>query len=111
MAKTRTIVHIGGREYPIIANESAEYIHRVALYVDRRMGEISAASRVSANLLAVLTCINVADELLKAQDELIRVRKELNDAQQAQVQMQRENALLKSGRAPVTAQDIKPKAT
>ena len=78
MEKTKTIVRIGGREYPVIAYEEPEYIHRVAVLVDRRMAELALATHISTNQLAVLTCVNIADELIKAQDENIRIRKELN---------------------------------
>jgi len=78
MEKNKTIVRIGGREYPIVAGEEPEYVHRVAVLVDRKMAELALATHVSTNQLAILTCVNIADELIKAQDENIRVRKELN---------------------------------
>ena len=70
MDKTRTIVNICGKEYVMAGFESEEYIHRVAIYVDRKMSELKS-QYVSLNLstLAVLTAVNIADDLLKLQDK------------------------------------------
>ncbi|HCS75205.1 MAG TPA: cell division protein ZapA, partial [Clostridiales bacterium] len=38
--KSKAIVRIAGREYTIRASESEEYIHRVAIYVNRKMEEV-----------------------------------------------------------------------
>lgn len=69
--KKKAIVMIAGREYTIRANESEEYIHRVAIYANRKMEEIEKAQpSLSTSMIAVLTAINLADEVLKLQDEV-----------------------------------------
>ena len=79
--KNRVIVRIGGREYPVRGSVSEEYIHRVAIYVDKKMEEISERQPpLSTSMLAVLTAINLADEVLKQKDEIMRLQKELNQA-------------------------------
>ncbi len=71
MEKTRTTVKICGKEYVMSGHESEEYIHRVAIYVDRKMSELkSQYVNLNPNTLSVLTAINVADDLLKLQDQL-----------------------------------------
>lgn len=95
MEKNKTTVRIAGKEYTMVSNESEEYIHRVAIYVDRKMQEIGYATKLSTNMLAVLTCLNIGDELLKAQDENNRLRKELGQMRQELARMQKENAMLK----------------
>ena len=49
--------------------ESEEYIHRVAICVDRKMAELKEQYvNLNPNTLSVLTAINIADDLLKLQD-------------------------------------------
>jgi cell division protein ZapA len=71
MDKTRTVVKICGKEYTMAGFESEEYIHRVAIYVDRKMLELkSQYVSLNTGTLAVLTALNVADDLLKLQDQM-----------------------------------------
>lgn len=95
MAKNRTVVKVGGREYTMLSDETPEYIHRVAAYVDRKMEEINVASKLSNVMLAVLAALNITDELLKAQDDNARMRKDLGEARQQLNLLQRENASIK----------------
>ena len=77
MAKNKTIVNIGHHEYTLMGEESTEYIHRVAIFVDRRMREImDNAVSVSDTMLAMLTAINIADEHIKLLDEVEQLREE-----------------------------------
>lgn len=77
MEKTKTVVRIGGRDYTMVGVESEEHIKRLAVYVDRKMGELTFATRLPQQMVAVLTAMNIADDLLKAQDENTRLRREL----------------------------------
>lgn len=71
MDKTRTVVKICGKEYTMAGFESEEYIHRVAIYVDRKMSELkSQYVNLNTSTLAVLAALNVADDLLKLQDQM-----------------------------------------
>mgnify|MGYP001283426327 FL=1 len=67
--KVKAVVRIAGREYTIRAFETEEYIHRVAIYVNRKMEEITSAQPgLSTAMAAVLTAINLSDEVLKLKD-------------------------------------------
>lgn len=77
MEKIRTTVRIAGKEYAMTSYDSEEYVQRVAHYVDRKMTELSLATRLPSVQLAVLTALNVADDMLKAHDENNRLRREL----------------------------------
>lgn len=77
MEKSKTTVKIAGHEYNIVSTDAPEHIQRVAAYLDRRMTDLATASRLSPNMVAVLTAMNIADEMLKAQDENVRLRQEL----------------------------------
>ena len=82
MEKIKTTVRIAGREYTMTGTDSEEHIHRVAAYVDRKMGEATLVTRMPDNMISVLVAMNVADELLKAQDENTRLRKRMTQLEQ-----------------------------
>ena len=63
--KNKVIVRIGGREYAVRGTESEEYIHKVAIYVDKKMEEISASQPPLVLLCAILTTLNLGDEVIK----------------------------------------------
>ncbi len=66
MARKKTTVRIDGHEYVLAGEETEEYMHEVAIYVDRKMSEIhSQFENLSTSMVAVLAAINIADELLK----------------------------------------------
>ncbi len=83
MDKTRTVVKICGKEYMMAGYESEEYIHRVAIYVDRKMSELkNQYVNLNPGTLSVLTAINIADDVLKLQeryDELAKECEALNE--------------------------------
>ncbi|MDA0747457.1 MAG: cell division protein ZapA [bacterium] len=59
-------VHIFGTEYKIASTSDPDHTRQVARYVDRTMREIaSSLSLRSVAKIAVLTAVNLADELLK----------------------------------------------
>ena len=84
MQKIRTTVRIAGKEYTIASTDSEAYVNRVAAWVDRRMNELAAATRLPATQLAVLTAVNAADDMMKSRDEIRRLEAEL-DALRAQL--------------------------
>ncbi|NLG37658.1 MAG: cell division protein ZapA [Clostridiales bacterium] len=64
--KVKTVVRIGGQEYRLSGYESEEYMHRVAIYVDRKMNEIAKQfTDLSTTMIAVLAALNIADELIR----------------------------------------------
>ena len=85
MEKIRTTVRIAGKEYTIASTDSEAYVNRVAAWVDRRMNELSAATRLPASQLAVLVAVNAADDMMKSRDEIRRLEAEL-DALRAQLE-------------------------
>ncbi len=92
MDKIKTTVRIAGREYTMSGTDSEEHMHRVAVYVDRKMEEITLATRMPTNMVSVLTAMNVTDELLKAQDENTRLRKEMMALQQQMTKLRAQGA-------------------
>ena len=91
MEKIRTTVKIAGKEYNIAGYDPEEYVQRVAAYVDRKMSELSAATRLPPSQLAVLTAVNATDDLMKSRDEIRRLRKEVEQLRAALEKRQNEN--------------------
>jgi cell division protein ZapA len=59
-------VEVQGQRYPIRTTLDPKYVQDLAAYVDRKMGLASDASPSSDTLgLAVLTALNLADELFR----------------------------------------------
>jgi cell division protein ZapA len=63
-------ITIFGHVFHIAAGDaSEEYLQRLASYVDERMNSIAETTKsISFNRMAVLTALNIADDLLKLQD-------------------------------------------
>ena len=78
MEKIRTTVRIAGKEYTIASYDSEEYVSRVAAWVDQRMEELAAATKLPTAQLAVLTAVNAADDMMKSRDEIRRLKAELD---------------------------------
>ena len=62
-SKNVVSVKIFGQEYSIASDKPREYIMKVADYVDSKMNEIGGGTYQSTSSVAVLTAINLADEL------------------------------------------------
>ena len=76
--KRKMNVKIGGVEYTIVSTEEDEYVQKVALFVDRKMNEISNINgRLSTSMVAILTAINFSDEYLKTLSDLDNLREQI----------------------------------
>ena len=82
MDKQRITVRVAGKEYALVSSDSPEHLSRVAAYVDRRITETTFATRMNKENVAVLVSMNLADELMKAQDENARLRREMKALRQ-----------------------------
>jgi len=79
MEKQRTTVRVAGREYTLVSPDSPAHLNRVAEYVDRQLDEAMRSGRLPLGTASVMVALNVADELMKAQDENSRLRREINE--------------------------------
>ena len=73
MPSAQTVeVKIYNQTYTIRGDSNSDYIMQLAEYVDRRMKEVSAGTLTADSLrVAILTALNIADELLKEKDGMI----------------------------------------
>ena len=68
--KNKTIVRIAGKEYTLVADLPEEYIHKVAIYVDRKMSDVTRQrDNLSTAMIAVMAAINIADEVMELRGE------------------------------------------
>ncbi len=77
---TRVTVSIFNEEYVVKGEESPEYIEMLASFVDRRMKMIQQRNpNLSGTKVAVLTALNLADELNKLQEDYDELVKNLEE--------------------------------
>ncbi len=73
-------VTIFGKEYTLKGSSEAEYVQEVADFVDKRMKEIARGSSVASTArIAILTAINIADELFREQQKRMEAAATLED--------------------------------
>jgi cell division protein ZapA len=66
-------VEIFGEKYTLRADADPAHIQKVAQYVDGKFSEVAKASpTLSNNKMAILTSLNIADELIRLTDEKAR---------------------------------------
>ena len=86
----RVVISICGEEYTFVADEAAGYMQKVGSYVNEKMSEILEGSKVGRTDAAVLTAVNITDELFKAQaaSEALRgqIKQYLDEAGKAQAE-------------------------
>lgn len=78
MKKNKISVRLMGRDYALLTDQPPERVQTVAQYVDRKMKELQITARVPETVLPMLTVMTIGDELFGAQQENIRLRKELS---------------------------------
>lgn len=90
-ARNKVELRIAGKDYTIVGTEPEEYIQRIGHYIDRKMVEIMRTSnKLSTSLAAVLTAINVADDLFKSHENEVNLKKELKRIQEQLESMREE---------------------
>jgi cell division protein ZapA len=66
---------IYGQTYNLNVDENEEYLKELAAYVDKKMHDVSAAAQtVDSVKVAVLTALNIADELFLARSSEEQLR-------------------------------------
>ena len=75
-------LRIAGKDYTITSGDAPEHVRRMGVYVDRKIAETASSGFVSRENAAIITALSLADELLTAQDDNTRLRRELLQARQ-----------------------------
>ena len=69
----RITMSICGEDYTLVADESAAYMEKVGALVDEKMTQLQEGAHVSR----IDAAVNLADELLKAQEAAENLRRQL----------------------------------
>ena len=79
MEKERYVeIKVFGQTYTVKTDEEEVYIQRVAQYVNEKMEEVLKKTRsVSTMNVAILTALNIADDLLRERDKREALVKEV----------------------------------
>ena len=77
MEKQKFTVTVAGKNYTLISGDPPVFVKRVAAFVDRKLSETEAVTNLPSGQAAVLTCFNLAEDLLRAQDENTLLRKQV----------------------------------
>ncbi len=76
---THTVtVRVAGKNYSLTSTDTAEHVQRFAALADRRLAELTALHpSLDRDSLPIAVILSLADELVKAQDDNARLRKQL----------------------------------
>ncbi|MCQ4726429.1 cell division protein ZapA [Anaerotignum faecicola] len=77
--KNNVSIRVCGRTMTLSGNESVEYITKVANYIEQKADELrqsDSAKTMNANLISVLTSINIADDFFKEVAKRENIEKE-----------------------------------
>lgn len=83
-------LRISGKDYTITSGDAPEHVRRMGVYVDRKIAETASSGFVSRETATVIAALSLADELITAQDDNTRLRRELLEARQALKQQKQE---------------------
>ena len=87
----RVVISICGEEYTLVADETPSYMQKVGGYVSDKMTDVMNAAKVGRTDAAVLTAVNLTDELFKSQAAAEQLRSQikgyLDEASKAQAEV------------------------
>ncbi|RMH62006.1 MAG: cell division protein ZapA [Calditrichaeota bacterium] len=80
MAPGHIKVNIFGSEYSLIGDEDDASVKQIAEYVDKKMREIDRSTNISSiSRIAILTALNIAEELYQERQYRERLLEQLNE--------------------------------
>jgi len=75
--ENRITMSICGEDYTFVAEEAPSYMQKVGAHVNDKMEELLASAKVGRTDAAVLTAVNIADELYKEREASEGLRRQL----------------------------------
>ncbi len=81
MEKQKITVRVAGKAYTLVSSDPPEHVRRVAELVDRKLREMEIATGLPALQVLTLTCLNLEDQLVKAQDELRELQRRCEETE------------------------------
>ena len=81
MEKKQITVNVAGKSWSLVSSDPPEHVRRVAELVDRKLREMEIATGLPALQVLTLTCLNLEDQLVKAQDELRELQRRCEETE------------------------------
>ncbi len=81
MGKERLVeIKVFGQTYTVKTDAEEDYIQEVAKYVNEKMDEVLKKTKsVSTLNVAILTALNIADDLLKEKEKRVNLLREIDE--------------------------------
>ncbi len=80
MEKQKITVRLGGKSYTLVSSDPPEYLRRVAELADRKIREMEITTGLPQAQALTLACLNLEDQLVRAQDEIRELKRRLGKA-------------------------------
>ena len=77
--ENRITISICEEEYTFVAEEAPSYMQKVGSYVNDKMSELLDSAKVGRTDAAVLTAVNITDELKQYLDEASQAKNEVSE--------------------------------
>ena len=77
--ENRVTVSICGEDYTLVAEEAPSYMQKIGGYVDEKLTELLSTAKVGRSDAAVLTAVNIADELFKERETSDTLRAQVKE--------------------------------
>ena len=90
MEKRKMTVTVAGKPYTLVSTDPPEYVRRVADFVDRKLNETMTVTHLPAGQAAMMTCFNLAEEVIRAQDENTLLRRQMEEQKKEQTEEKKE---------------------
>ncbi len=83
MDKQKITVRLGGKAYTLVSSDPPEYLRRVAELADRKIREMELTTGLPPAQALTLTCLNLEDQLVRAEDEIRELKRRLANAEKS----------------------------
>ena len=100
--ENRITVSICDEEYTFVAEEAPSYMQKVGSYVNDKMSELLNSAKVGRTDAAVLTAVNITDELFKEREAGDALRRQLEISGHTERASMPFHKMLLEGRLPLT---------
>ena len=88
--ENRITISICDEEYTFVAEEAPSYMQKVGSYVNDKMSELLDAAKVGRTDAAVLTAVNITDELFKEREAGDALRRQVKQSKNEVSELKRE---------------------
>ena len=77
--KNRITVTIAGQELNLVVDEDKQYMYKLVSIADTKINAILESSRISLIHATMLACLNITDDLMKANELTENMRAQIKD--------------------------------